>query len=356
MQAEYFFIVQLEEPLLFPTMQDGLNHIEVLKGYREDKYYIGKFLKISADCSIFEFKSTLKASKATATSFHVSILECDLDKIVPPRSVEISFHIDICSVSETDLNKVNAEWKALGRTEMRAEMRAEVFKILDEKLDENESKRIKMDIEKKDICTTDQSIVPVPSVRKGKSNELARTSYIFERLKEFASNYTELEVYDNASRILYSPQRKFSKYSLSRPDITVLMNNKVVVFNPANQRGLVVMTDNNVEGDDATSTLDTNMEGDDATSTLDTNMEGDDATSISRNMDVSSLIVESKLTDLDGTDPIGQVLAGIEETYGVLLYTQLKKRKFGAPLPTDTVMYGMFISYIDNLVQTFFFS
>ena len=60
---------------------------------------------------------------------------------------------------------------------------AEMFKILDEKLDENESKRIKMDIEKKDICTTDQSIVPVPSVRKGKSNELARTSYIFERLK-----------------------------------------------------------------------------------------------------------------------------------------------------------------------------
>ena len=83
-------------------------------------------------------------------------------------------------------------------------------------------------------------------------------------------------MYDNASRILYSPQRKFSKYSLSRPDITVLMNNKVVVFNPANQRGLMVMTDNNVEGDDATSTLGTNMEG-------------DDATSISRNMDVSSL-------------------------------------------------------------------
>ena len=91
---------------------------------------------------------------------------------------------------------------------------------------------------------------------------------------------------------------------------------------------------------------DNNVEGDDATSTLGTNMEGDDATSISGgNMDVSSLIVETKLTGLDGTDPIGQVLAGIEKTNGVLLYTQLKKRKFGSPLPTDTVMYGMFISY-----------
>ena len=48
-------------------------------------------------------------------------------------------------------------------------MRAKMFKILDEKLDENESKRIKMDIEKEDPCTTDQSIVPVPSVIKGKS-------------------------------------------------------------------------------------------------------------------------------------------------------------------------------------------
>ena len=62
----------------------------------------------------------------------------------------------------------------------------------------------------------------VPNLKKGKLDEIARTSYIFDRIKEFAGEYTQLDVYDNKSTILYSPQRNFSKYSKSRPDFVTM--------------------------------------------------------------------------------------------------------------------------------------
>ena len=148
--------------------------------------------------------------------------------------------------------------------------------------------------------------------KKGKMNEIARTSYIFDRIKEFAGEYTQLDVYDNKSTILYSlhhrnfSHRNFSKYSNSRPDLTALMNN-VVIFNRVNHESLVVMAEKDVEVDVET--------------------------------------IEEDATTILDERAIAQVLAGIEKTCADLLYSQLKTLKPDALLPTDVVMYGMYIYY-----------
>ena len=315
LQAGHFFIVQLGKPLVLPTLQDAIAKIEVLKTSRKNDYFKGTFSKITKDYSIFEFETTLPASNATSSWFHVHVMECDVDSIAPPCATKITFNIDVCCVSETELDTY---LKAVAEVKWITEFRDIVFRALDEHLDEPVSKSIKMELE-------EVLVVPiVPNLRKSKLNENARTSYILDRIKELAAEYTQLDVYDNKSALLYSPQRNFSKYSKSSPDLTALMNN-VVIFNRVNHESLMVMAEEDVEEDVE---VDVETVEEDATTILGTKM---------------NVTVESKLNERGGRDPIGQVLAGIEKTYADILYYKLKTLKPDALLPTDVVMYGMYI-------------
>ena len=199
----------------------------------------------------------------------------------------------------------------MGKVLAKLEARDVFFRLLDERLDKSMSKSIKEELEK--------LIIPPeclwqPIVKKSKMNEMAGTRYIFDRIKEFADNYPQLDVYDNRSALLYSRQNFFSKYSKSRPDITALKNN-VVIFNQDNQKSLVVIAE-------------------------------DDVDDVDTKMNPISLTVEAKLKE--GVN-LGQVLAGMEKTYADLLYNELKSVKPDEQLlPAGIVMYGMHITYETN--------
>ena len=237
LQAGHFFIVQFEKPLVLPTLKDALAKIEELKTSRKKDYFKGIFSKIYEGCYIFEFETTLPASSATPSSFQLQVIKCDADSIAPPCAMKITFHIDMCVVSETEFDM------AMGKAERMAECMDKFVSILDDNVvDEHARKRMKIDFEN---CIVESPLQPIS---KSKMDEIARTSYIFKRLKEFADSYPQLDVYDNKSAIVYSPQRYFSKYSTSRPDLTALIND-VFIFNRDTHESLMVIADGEVEVD-----------------------------------------------------------------------------------------------------------
>ena len=202
--------------------------------------------------------------------------------------------------------------KELGKLEVRDDIFN--FLDLDEQYDETTSKSVKEILEKFVV----PRVSPLKSIlKKSKMNEMSGTTYIFDRIKEFTDNYPQLDVYDNRSTLLDSPQRQFSKYSRSRPDITALKNN-VIIFNRVKQESLVVMAKDDV----------------------------DDVDDVDTKMDPISLTIEAKLKE--GVH-LAQVLAGMEKTYADFIYNGLKSVKPDKQMvPTGIVMYGMYITYATN--------
>ena len=214
---------------------------------------------------------------------------------------------------------------AVSKAEAKEEVKDVFFSILNDNIvDEQARKRIKLDFENRIVDPSESPLERIDPI-ESKLDEIARTSYIFKKLKKFADKYPQLDVYDNKSAIV---QRNFSKYSTSRPDITALIND-VFIFNRDTHESFMVMADSEVDAE------------------VDVETVKEDATKMAKKMNAMSLTVEAKLDEHSRQDPFGQLLAGMEKLYADLLFDQLKfVLRPGVQIPTDAVvMYGMCIIY-----------
>ena len=218
-----------------------MSEIEELKSYYTKDYFDGIFSFVEKDTYIYEFLETLPASAAMVSGLGVVIIESDVNSIAPQLDKKIGLNTDIYTFSETEVEESNAVSKELGKLEVMDDILN--FLDLDEQYDETTNKSFKELLEKFVV----PRVRPLKSIlKKSKTNEMSGTTYIFDRIKEFTDNHPQLDVYDNRSILLDSPQRNFSKYSRSRPDITALKNS-VIIFNPVKQESLVVMAKDDVD-------------------------------------------------------------------------------------------------------------
>ena len=312
LQNGRYFIIRLSMPMCLPTLKRANEEIEELKSYYTKDYFDGIFSFVEKDTYIYEFLETLPASAAMVSGLGVVIIESDVNSIAPQLDKKIGLNTDIYTFSETEVEESNAVSKELGKLEVMDDILN--FLDLDEQYDETTNKSFKELLEKFVV----PRVRPLKSIlKKSKTNEMSGTTYIFDRIKEFIDNHPQLDVYDNRSILNDSPQRNFSKYSRSRPDITALKNS-VIIFNPVKQESLVVMAKDDV----------------------------DDVDDVDDEMDPFSLTIEAKLKE--GVN-LAQVLAGMEKTYADIIYNGLKSVKPDKQmLPTGVVMYGMYITYSTN--------
>ena len=96
LQNGRYFIIQLKMPMVLPTLQSANKEIEALKGLYTKDHFEGSFSYVAKDTYIFEFLKTSPTSAAT-------VIECDVNSIAPQLDMMISLNIDICSVSETEI-------------------------------------------------------------------------------------------------------------------------------------------------------------------------------------------------------------------------------------------------------------
>ena len=153
------YIWQLGMPVVFPTLQDGMNAIHGLKPQYCKNHFDGAFVEVVASCFIYEFHKTLPASSADLASFPVIIKSCAVHEVVPDCANSIHFDVDIVAISMRFI--VETEEKGMEKGIQRAKP------IMEKYMAEAEPvvKRIKLDLEAEsfpnEIYASFLNVIPV---------------------------------------------------------------------------------------------------------------------------------------------------------------------------------------------------
>ncbi len=270
--------------MVFFTESDAANEIQKLQQSYQRSYFDGSFQAVQDGVFIYEFKGTMAASNAKESWFPVKFVTCvPIAEIAPPCHITISLNLDIVMISRSEMIEV-----ALSAIE-------------DAGVEEPVKKKFKECMQSRGFY--ESPVRPVVTT----ADELGVTKHLYQQLIIYAKKFN-FKIFANVSSISSGETRNFSKYSSSRPDLTIYPN--VIVLNQRYGKCLLVL--NNDDG------------------------------KLEEAMGALSLTIEAKMSC--NNNVLGQLFACMEKTYTDLFWEAMNCAR-ETQVFDKVIMYGMYLMH-----------